>query len=108
MASLLLHVNMPLTLSNVTPLQEDKHFRETYPPCSESSFRLDAVSTLVSTLVSRPKKFMLSRSWSIQLNNTRACTLMPAKCDPRNECFRFRFRPSESADEDYGPIRTWG
>ena len=23
-------------------------------------------------------------------------------------CFRFRFRPSESADEDYDPIRTWG
>ena len=22
--------------------------------------------------------------------------------------FRFRFRPSESADEDYDPIRTWG
>ena len=85
MARFLLHVNMPLTLSNVTPLQEDKHFRKTYSPCSESSFRLDAVSTLVSTLVARPKKPMLSKSWSIQLNHTRACTLMPAKSDPRNE-----------------------
>ena len=27
---------------------------------------------------------------------------------PRHAGFRFRFRPSESADEDYDPIRTWG
>ena len=46
----------------------------------------------------------VSRQILLRTIDGRACKWVPGGVG----LLRFRFRPSESADEDYGPIRTWG